>query len=306
MVISDIIVIGRGDKMEWLEMLNESIDYLEENICNDINVGEAAKTACLSKFHFQRMFHLVTGVTIAEYVRKRRLTLAAQELVTLGSRVIDVALKYGYSTPESFSKAFSRLHGVSPSIVSKTEKEIKAYPRLSFQIQLKGAERMNYKIIEKDAFKVVGKAIRVSTEDGENLKRIPEFWNECNSDGSCESLFAKMGDLGVMGICMGDAGDSGADGEDSMFTYMIAIQKPEETLEIELVEELIPAASWAVFEAIGPMPDAIQDVWKSIYSEWFPSTGYEHAGGPELEIYYPGNPSDKDYKSEVWIPIVKK
>jgi len=286
--------------VEWLERLNESIDYLEENICNDINLDEVAKIACLSKFHFQRMFHLVTGVTITEYVRKRRLTLAAQELVTFNSRVIDVALKYGYSTPESFSKAFRRLHGVNPSNVIDAQKSLKAYPRLSFQIQLKGAEKMKYRIIDKEAFKIIGKSIRVSTENGENLKRIPEFWRESNNNGFYESLAKQMGELGVLGVCME------YDDKENMLAYMIAIEKPEGEMGIDVVEKEIPAATWAVFDSIGPMPDAIQEVWKRIYSEWFPSTGYEHAGGPELEVYYPGDPGDSNYRSEVWIPIVKK
>ncbi|MFP4016483.1 MAG: effector binding domain-containing protein [Halanaerobiales bacterium] len=285
--------------MEWLERLNKSIDFLEKNICDEVNIAGAAEIACLSKYHFQRMFHLVTGVTIAEYVRKRRLTLAAQELVTTDVKVIDVALKYGYSTPESFSKAFSRLHGVSPSNASKAEEALTAYPKLSFQIQLKGVEKMDYKIVEKDGFKIVGKAIRVSSENGENYKRIPEFWGECYSNGTCDKLAEKMGQLGIMGVCM----EGSEDGD--KFTYVVAIEKPEEEMDIDLVEKEIPAANWAVFQAIGPMPDAIQNVWKSIYSEWFPSTGYKHTGGPELEVYYPGDSSAEDYKSEVWIPIIK-
>lgn len=285
--------------MESLERLNQSVGYIEDNICQEIDVKELARIACLSKYHFQRMFHLVTGVTIAEYIRKRRLTLAAQELATKDIKVVDIALKYGYTTPESFSKAFRRLHDISPSKVSESNVTLDAYPRLSFQIQLKGAEKMEYKIIEKEQFKIIGKSIRVSSDQGENFKKIPEFWEECYSDGTCKKLFEQMGSLGVMGVCME------ADQEQDEFTYMIAIEKPETDLVGDFDEKDIPASNWAVFESIGPMPDALQDVWKRIYSEWFPSTGYEHAGTPELEIYYPGDPSDSDYKSEVWIPIKK-
>jgi AraC family transcriptional regulator len=287
--------------MECLQKMNDSLDYLEEHLCEEVNIEEVAKVACLSKFHFQRMFHILTDVTVAEYLRKRRLTLAAQELATYDSKVIDVALKYGYSTPESFSKAFKKLHGINPSEVRNCEVTLKAYPRFFFQIQLKGAERMNYKIIERDEFKIVGKSIRVSTVDGENFKAIPEFWEECCSSGFYDELTEKMGDLGVMGVCGVDC-----DSQKDEFTYMVAIEKPESKIDFDVVEREIPASTWAVFESIGPMPDAIQEVWKRIFAEWFPSTGYEHAGTFELEIYYPGNPNDADYKSEVWVPIIKE
>ncbi|WP_202710983.1 AraC family transcriptional regulator [Sporosalibacterium faouarense] len=285
--------------MEHLGKLNDSIDYIEENLSKDIDIKKVAEVACLSKFHYQRMFHILTGITVGEYIRKRRLTLAAQELAITNSKVIDIALKYGYSTPESFSKAFSKLHKISPSIVGNSENTLEAYPRLSFNIQLKGAEKMKYKIVEKEGFTIVGKGIRVSTGNGENFKRIPKFWEECNENSLCSKLSEKMGELGLMGVC------TDMDMENDEFTYMIAIEKPDESLELDLTEIEISASTWAVFEAIGAIPDAIQDVTKRIFSEWFPSTGYKHADGPELEIYYPGDVNDENYKSEVWIPIIK-
>lgn len=285
--------------LEYIKKLNQSIDYLEENICEELEIEEIAQIACLSKFHFQRMFNMLAGYTIAEYIRKRRLTLAAQELASDNSKVIDVAIKYGYSTAESFSKAFSRLHGINPSAVKSTDSKLKAYPRLFFQLKLQGAENMDYKIVEKDEFKVVGKSIQVSTVDGQNFKEIPEFWNQCNQNGFCERLYPHADQLGVLGICMDYEED-----KDRM-RYMIAVEEPESELDFEVEARAIPANSWAVFEVVGPMPDAIQKVWQRIYSEWFPSTGYEHAGGPELEVYLPGNPEAEDYKSEIWIPIKK-
>lgn len=280
--------------------MNNTIQYIEEHLDQKIDMNTLAGVAYLSKFHFQRLFHMITGVTVAEYIRKRRLTLAAQELIASESKIIDLSLKYGYETPESFSRAFRIVHGMSPAQARKTPHQLKAYPKLSFHIQLRGEEDMNYRIVKKEGFKVVGKEIRTSTKNEVNFKRIPEFWEELNGDGTVKKLIEHSGELGVLGICMEFAPQM------DELTYVIGIEKPEEEPVEGLVEKEIPAAAWAVFKAVGPMPGAIQKVWKRIFSEWFPSTGYEHADAPELEVYLPGNPNDEDYGSEVWIPIIEK
>lgn len=286
--------------MEWLNRLRESIDYLEEHMESKLDIDSAAKIALSSRFHFQRMFHMTTGVTVAEYVRKRRLTLAAQELTTSDIKVIDVALKYGYQTPEAFSKAFQKIHGVNPSEARDLGINLKAYPRISFQIQIKGEKAMNYRIVEREAFKIIGKSKRVTTADGKNFEIIPRFWEESNNNGLCDQLCKLAGGLGLLGVCMD------FDHEEEVLTYMIAVEKPQEEVPGGLIEKEIPAATWAIFESVGPMPNAIQEIWERIFSEWFPATGYEHANAPELEVYLPGNPNDDNYKCEVWIPIIKK
>ncbi|MFZ5988798.1 MAG: AraC family transcriptional regulator [Bacillota bacterium] len=285
--------------MEWFERMKNALDYLEEHLEGSLDMEEAAKVTYSSPFHFQKMFHMLTGVTVAEYVRKRKLTLAAQELAASDIRVLDVSLKYGYDSPESFSKAFRRVHGISPSAAREPGVSLKAYPRLSFHISLKGDKDMNYKIVEKKAFKVFGKGISVTTKDGENFKRIPQFWCDCHADGFCERLCSMKGGE-LLGICMNDY-------KDEKFSYLIAREKTEDILLPEDMNEwVIPAATWAVFESIGPMPTAIQKVWERIYSEWFPATGYEQAEAPQLEVYPEGNADAEDYKCEVWIPVIKK
>ncbi|MFC4403742.1 AraC family transcriptional regulator [Gracilibacillus xinjiangensis] len=284
--------------LEGLKRMNDTIQYIEEHLDKKVDIDKLAGIAYLSKFHFQRLFHMITGVTVAEYIRKRRLTLAAQELIASDSKIIDLSLKYGYDTPESFSRAFRIVHGMSPSQARKAKQRLKAYPKLSFQIHLKGEEDMNYRIEKREGFKVAGKEIRTSTKNGENSKRIPQFWEELNGDGTVEKLIEHSGELGVLGVCMEFAPQM------DELTYVIGMEKTEAAPMEELVEKEIPKATWAVFEAVGPMPDAIQKVWKRIFSEWFPSTGYEHANAPELEVYLPGNPNDEDYRSEVWIPII--
>ncbi|MEI5907476.1 AraC family transcriptional regulator [Bacillus spongiae] len=281
-----------------LKRMNDCIQYIEEHLDQTIDLDELARLSTSSKFHFQRLFLLLTGYTLAEYIRKRRLTLAAQALMNSEVKVIDVALTYGYETPESFSKAFRKAHGVSPSQVKGPGTTLKAFPRISFQISLKGESEMNYKVVEKEAFKVIGKSKRISSVDGRNLKEIPMFWDEVVSEGVIDRICNVAGTDDTVGVCME------FDDQHNEFTYVIGAETVKSQKEFE--EKEIPARTWAVFESVGAMPDAIQGVWKRIYSEWFPSTGYEHAGGPELELYPPGNPNDPNYRCEVWIPIQKK
>ncbi len=287
--------------MDGLQRLMDSIQFIEERLDSELSMDDIAEAAATSKFYFQRLFHMVTGVTVAEYIRKRRLTLAAQELAFHNQKVIDIALKYGYETPEAFSKAFKKAHGISPSEARSSGSTLKAYPKLSFQIQLKGVEEMNYKILEKPSFQVVGQGITVSMENGENLKRIPQFWDEVNTNGFTDHLSAYAGDLGVVGVCTDFNSDS------NEFVYFIGIEKPSEPIDLENIEEIeIPSQTWAVFESIGAMPHAIQQVWDRVFTEWFPSTGYKPAEGPQLESYPEGDVTSTAYHSEVWIPIVSK
>lgn len=285
--------------MEWLQRMTDAVDYIEGHLEEPFDVAMIAKVARSSSFHFQRMFHMLTGFTVAEYIRKRRLTLAAQELAVKKAKVIDVALKYGYETPESFSKAFKRMHGISPVAARRPGTSLKAFPRIRFQLSLKGDRDMDYKIVEREAYQVVGKVIKVSTRDGENLKRIPQFWMECNRDGTCEKLCKAFHAQEILGICMD------MKHEKEQFTYLVAVKGDTSTGK-EYTVRTIPASAWAVFTSVGPIPGAIQKVWECIFQEWFPATGYEHADAPKLEVYPPGNTKAVDYQCEVWIPIIKK
>ncbi|MFD2132401.1 GyrI-like domain-containing protein [Pseudogracilibacillus auburnensis] len=284
--------------MEGLQRMLHAIEFVEKNLDNDLFIEDIARSACMSKFHFQRMFHMLTSYTVSEYIRNRRITVAAQELVYSNSKVIDVAMKYGYESPEAFTKAFRKIHGINPTVAKKNSQSLKAYPKLSFQIQLKGDVEMDYKIVEKKTFTVVGKSIRTTTLEGENNKRIAAFWNESHENGFTEELAKNCGSLGLIGICMD------FDKQQENLTYLICAEKQMENVPSDWEEKEIPAASWAVFPVHGAMPDAMPKVWERIFSEWFPATGYEHAGGPEMEVYLSdADPSSEDYYSEIWIPI---
>lgn len=288
--------------MEWLKRMTDALDLIEERLTEPLDIGQIARAACASPFHFQRMFHMVTGMTVYEYVRKRRLTLAAQELAMTSAKVVDVALKYGYETPESFAKAFRKAHGIAPSAARNPGAPLKAFPRIAFHLSLRGDKEMEYKIMERESFTVVGKAKRVSCVDGENLRQVPEFWVQCGKDGTEEKLLeiASPNSGDMLGICTDFGGDE--------FTYLIAVEADADAADpaAGLVAREIPAHTWAVFTSVGPIPAAIQDVWQRIYKEWLPATGYEHAEGPELEVYPPGDASAADYRCEIWLPIVKK
>ena len=285
--------------MEWLERMNRALDYIESRLEDGVSIEEAAKAAYSSAFHFHRLFHMVTGLTVTEYIRRRRLTLAAQELASTSARVVDVALKYGYDSPESFAKAFRRLHGIAPSEARNPGARLKAFPRMAFQLSLKGVHAMDYRIVEREAFQVVGRVLNTTCRDGANFREIPKFWNDGYAEGwipRLESLAGKM----AMGVCL--PMDPGQDD----LSYMIGVEAGPELAGEEWTVYTVPALTWAVFTAVGPLPGSIQETFQRIFQEWFPSTNYEHACGPELEVYLDGDSSAPDYRCEIWIPIVKK
>ncbi|MDQ0861113.1 AraC family transcriptional regulator [Bacillus sp. V2I10] len=282
--------------MKWIKSIQKAIDYMEEHLLEDISIEQIAKEANASAFHFQRTFTILTDISVGEYLRRRRLTLAAQELANSRSKVIDLAYKYGYDTPESFTKAFRRQHGISPSDARKSTCKLIFYSRLTIQVSLKGADPLNYKVVERKGFDAVGIKREFSCENEENQIGIPKLWNEVNQDGTNELLMnLNNGEIkGVMGICVG--------GSNKMMDYWVAAEYDGEPPE-GLSKLTIPAAKWVVFEVHGPMPDAMQNAWKQIFSEWFPTSGYEHAGTPDLEVYSNDDPFSSNYYSEIWIPV---
>ena len=285
--------------MGWVESLQKAINYMEERILEDISMESIAKQANTSEFHFQRTFAILTDVSVGEYLRRRRLSLAAQELSNTDHKIIDLAYKYGYDTPEAFSKAFRRQHGITPSEARKNIGKLNCYNRLVIQVNLKGAEPMRYKIVERESFQVAGIKKEFSLINEENLKGIPKMWDEVNGDGTVEKI-ARLnnGEIkGILGVCV----DKRLTQSEQSIDYWIAAEyKGEASADFLTLD--IPASKWGVFEVHGPMPDAMPKVWKQIFSEWFPSNQYEHAGTPELEVYSDEDPSNPDLYSEIWIP----
>lgn len=285
--------------MEWIERLNQSISYIEDNLSDTINYDQAARIACCSTFHYQRMFSYITGVSLSEYIRRRRMTAAAFDLQAGKMKIIDLALKYGYDSPTSFNRAFQSIHGVSPTVARTEAIPLKAFPRISFSISIKGDAEMNYRIEKKDAFRIVGVKEHMGWDIENSFMRVPQFWQETVEKGLIPKLCALMDQppMGVLGVstCM--------NGKDFDYYIAVATNKPtpEGTVEYE-----IPACTWAVFECIGPMPQAIQELQKRIITEWLPTSGYEYADAPDIEVYTEGDQQSPHYRSEVWLPVLKK
>ncbi len=285
--------------MDWLDHMNAAIDYIEERLEDEIDYNEAAKIACCSLFHFQRMFSFVAGMGLSDYVRQRRMTLAAFDLLNSSEKIIDIAMKYGYTSPTAFTRAFINMHGIAPSMIRVHGVPLSSFPRITFHLSVLGGKEMKYRIEEKPTMRFVGKKEAITNKGGANFARVPQIWEELCKDGSYAQIMALSNQepSGVMGIC--------ANFRESDFDYFIASATDKDIPEG--MEELkVAAGLWVVFECVGPMPDAIQAVWKRIYSEWFPSSGYEHAGTAEIEWYSDGDGSAADYQSEIWIPIQKK
>lgn len=284
--------------MNWIKALTDSIDYIENNLTQELSIKDIAKEATASTYHYQRMFHVLTGITVQEYIRNRRLSVAASELLTTNSKVIDVGIKYGYNSSEAFSRAFKKVHGVSPSNLRKQEVSVKTFPKIAIQIIMRGDTPMNYRIERKPKFSFCGMTRNITNvPEGENFIAIPKFWEEVMQDGSYNEIMGKVNDGRCIGACMPMNPE-----EDTDFDYIIGVFSDEEIEGYDYHK--VPSADWAVFEVRGIQE--IQNMWKRIFSEWFPSTGFQHAYLPELEVYSDGNVQDPDYLIEIWIPIIKE
>lgn len=284
--------------MELISIMNRVVDYIEENLCGEIRMADLAREAACSEWYLQRMFSSLTDISLSEYIRRRRLTLAAYELQKSDATVLETALKYGYSSPDSFARAFRQIHGVNPSKVKNGGCVVRAYGKIAFVLTVKGVSALQYRILDKGPIRVVGVKKWFTTENGQNFEEIPKFWSSFPADKR-DILLAISENEGVVGLC--------ADMYDGGFDYWIGCMSSRECPDgCEVIT--IPASAWAVFEVIGPMdpkPNAMQEIWKRIYSEWLPSSGYEHAMLPEVEWYSPGDMNAPDYKSEIWIPVKK-
>lgn len=285
--------------MNWVDGMSKAIRYIEDNLTNDIGADEAASQALVSSFYFQKAFSMLCGFTVGEYIRRRRLTLAGSELVSTDARIIDIAVRYRYESPDSFTKAFTRFHGVTPASVRKNGAMIKSFAPIQIHFTLKGGSIMNYKIVEKEAFTVVGVAKRFNMDSA--FSDIPKFWREHYQTEKSKTV------CGTYGICI-EGDDNSKD-----FAYLIADNYiPWNDVPEGFKAVTIPKHTWAVFLCKGALPGAMQDVNKKIFSEWLPNCrDYEIAGGYNIEMY--SNPSDfakgtedESYHSEIWIPVKKK
>ncbi|USK87486.1 AraC family transcriptional regulator [Peribacillus asahii] len=290
--------------MDLLKNMNGALTYIEENLTNDIDFKEVARLAFCSEYHFKRMFSFLAGISLSEYIRRRRLTLAAFELKDSRVKVIDIAMKYGYNSPDSFARAFQNLHGITPSEARNNGHSLKAYPRMTFHLSIKGGSEMNYRIEEKGAFRIVGIKKRVPIIfNGVNLE-IAAMWESL--DIETINKLKKLSNVEPIGLLSASTNFSeGRMEEKGELDHYIGVATTKVCPD-NLTEFEVPASSWAVFEAIGPFPDTLQDVWGRIYSEWFPSSNYEQIEGPEILWNESKDVTSSTFKSEIWIPVLKR
>ncbi|MFS2170124.1 AraC family transcriptional regulator [Priestia megaterium] len=290
--------------MDLLRNMNRALHYIEENLTNDIDFREVARLALCSEYHFKRMFSFLAGITLSEYIRRRRLTLAAFELKDSNIKVIDVAIKYNYSSPDSFTRAFQNLHGITPSEAKKNGSSLKAFPKMTFQLSIKGGNEMNYRIEEKEAFHIVGIKERVPIIFHGVNPKIAAMWESLN-DETIRKL-KELSNVTPLGLLSASVNFSeGRMEEKGQLDHYIGVATTKDCPG-HLVQLEVPAGTWAVFEAVGPFPDTLQDVWGRIYSEWFPSSNYQQVEGPEILWNEHKNVTSPTFKSEIWIPVLKK
>lgn len=281
--------------MEWIERLNHAIDYIEKHLTAEIDYEQLGRIACCSSYHFQRMFTYMAGIPLSEYIRRRKMSLAAVDLQGKTMKIIDVAGKYGYQSPTAFNRAFQSVHGIAPSAVKNEGVSIKSFPPILFKITVKGAEEMNYRIETKDAFRIAGVSVPLHKDIEKNFTVIPAKWQEVSANGTLQKLLPMMDTqpMGVLGVSICN--------DKEPWKYYIAVSTSQENNEFE--EYIVPAATWAIFSGTGTN-QSIQELEQRIVTEWLPTSGYEYGNAPDVEVYL--NPDPQNAQYEVWIPVVKK
>ena len=260
--------------MDWIDRLNEAVRYIEDNLTGEIEYEKLGQIACCSAYHFQRMFNYIAGVPLSEYIRRRKMSLAAVDIQGGEAKIIDVAAKYGYASPTAFNRAFQSVHGVSPSAVRGEGVPIKSFPPITIKVTVKGVEEMNYR----------------------KETRKAQMWQGAVEDGTIEKIVSLMNGepRGVLGVSVC------TDGEE--WRYYIAVSSAAE-IDDALEEYVVPGCSWAVFPGSGT-GKSIQELEGRIVTEWLPTSGYEFTNGPDIEVYFEPNPENTAY--EVWIPVRKR
>lgn len=287
--------------------IQESIDYIEEHILESISIEELAKRVYMSQYHFQRMFGMITGYGIEEYIRNRRLSMAGEELLTEKKKIIDIAMKYGYEYAESFSRAFSSFHGISPSQIGGERVKLKLFPRLRIRVTIEGGMPLEYRIVKKSNFSILMRTKEFKNSilsDASNME-IPEFEILCKNDGTFEKLHSITGKKEIYGLCGPISRDS------EYFEFGIGT-------ECDMLEQVpkgykllkINHPEWAVFNCMsinGKDSDdrnSIEGIWNRIFTEFLPTSPYEIVDEYNIEIYPNGDIPNGE--CEIWIPIKNK
>lgn len=274
--------------MEWVDRMNQAMDYLESQLTGEIEPEVIGRIMACPYAVFQRSFGPITGMSLSEYLRRRRLTCAAYELQHTDQRVLDIAVRYGYDSADAFAAAFRRLHGVTPQEARKPGIPLKYCPRLSIALTLTGVSEMNYRVVRREAFQVLG--IRRTTPQGGGT------WAIVKKNGSAEELRQIAGHPCDLGLCFGFDREGNND-------YMCGVEYAGVPLpRFDLYT--CPKATWLVFSAEGGIREgALAQTWKRIYGELMPQSQYKQLDLPTIEQYLLWDEHADRCHVDIWVPV---
>ena len=296
--------------MTWTKMLQQAIDYMEKHLLDDINYEDVARELYISTYEFHRTFSIMTGMTANAYIRNRRLSLAGRELQEEDKKVVDIALKYGYDTPESFTKAFIRFHGVAPKYAKYPGTRLCLFNPLKIKVIMEGGKSMNYRMEEKagQSFLCLKKAFLNEIINEEGNHEIPDFWDDCIEKKCLKAMeiLRPEGKQDFYGLCSPTTESS------KTFDYGIGILMDEETIKIDFEEwEQMGYSIWnttpqqyVVFECMGKDGECIGEAWNRFFKEFVPQTGYQPTDGTDYELYL--DQGKEGLFCELWIPVCKE
>ncbi|MCS0636192.1 AraC family transcriptional regulator [Streptomyces sp. LP05-1] len=284
-----------------LERLNQAMEHIERHLDQVVDVGGLARVAATSEYHLRRMFSALAGMPLSEYVRRRRLTVAGAEVLAGRESLLVIAVRYGYGSGESFARAFRAMHGVGPGEARRTGAALVSQPRLAFRLTVEGSSSMRYRVEDRAAFTVVGPRARVPLVHRGPNQAIIDFTRGIPPE-TTERL-AELSDQeprGIVAVC-DDLDPSRAEGTELDYYQGVITSAsgdaPEGTAALA-----VPAGTWAVFTASGPMPEAVQELWRDVFTEWFPANPYRSRPGPEI-LRTRLSPDGKEADAELWLPV---
>ncbi|NJL35056.1 MAG: AraC family transcriptional regulator [Chloroflexaceae bacterium] len=289
--------------MDTLKQFNLAMQYIETHLDDEIDIEMVARVACCSAYHFRRMFASLAGMSLRDYIRRRRLSQAALHLRHTNDRVIDVAVWYGYGSADAFSRAFAALHGVTPSKARLNDTVLKVIPPMTFQLTIRGGDTMDYRIIEKAAFSIVGVHKQVRLQYHGVNPEIAALWASL-TEADIATL-EQLNNEEPSGLLNASANFTDAREEGCLLDQYIGVVTTQAPPPGKWAVLTVPALTWVVFPTRGKFPDALQDVWGRIYAEWLATSGYELADGPELLWTETDDFTAPDFHAEIWIPIVQ-
>lgn len=289
--------------MDGLKQMNLAMAYIEAHLWEEIDFQQVARLACCSEYHFKRMFSFLSGYTLTEYIRLRRLTLAAMTLANSPVKVIDLAMACGYDSPDAFTRAFQSFHGITPTEARNRGAQLKAFPPMTFQLTIKGGHPMEYRIEEKGAFQIVGFKKRITLV----FEGINPQMDSLYQQLTMETIQQLKGlcDMEPRGILSVSANFEDRAVEGSALDQYVGVATTQPAPEGFQVLP-IPPSTWAVFTVVGEFPKALQETWGKIYAEWLPTSDYQLTGGPEILWNEGPDTSKPNFRSEIWIPVTKR